>query len=161
MAVSGGRDERGDDDGKRVGARMQRVRVRLSSATRRGLAAAPTPGPAAASEHSSLPPAARACRRAVGGRRLAGWDAKRAGPPRRATRALRTPPPQPPAPGRHGRTDGSALRDGWGLRRAGDWEQACGGEGEGGVIDASGYAGGYAVSSVKKKTMPRGARPAT
>ena len=32
-----------------------------------------------------------------------------------------------------------------------DWEQACGGEGEGGVIDASGYTGGYAVSSVKEK----------
>jgi len=104
LAVSGGRDERGDDGGKRVGARMQRVRVCLLSATRRGLAAgrtpsaAPAPSPAAASEHSSLPPPARACRRAVGGRRLAGWDAKRAGPPRRATRPCRTPPPTPPPP---------------------------------------------------------------
>jgi len=48
LAVSGGRDERGDDGGKRVGARMQRVRVCLLSATRRGLAASRTPSAAPA-----------------------------------------------------------------------------------------------------------------
>ena len=44
-----------------------------------------------------------------------------------------------------------------------DWEQACGGEGEGGVIDASGCAGGYAASSAKKNNAKGSApaRPAT